>query len=251
MTTPEAGDRPDGPLQPAPSRGSADADRVAAPTTGPDLEPDVEALHRQILREPADPEEGGERAPWWLWAIAVGALFWGGWYLGRTGGTFSTATHIAYAGRDSVTATAAHAQSAAAATDPVAAGKQLFMKNCQVCHQPTGLGIPGSFPPLVGSPWVVGSDQIVARILLNGLHGPIDVKGATFNGVMPAWRDVLKDDEIAAVASYIRQWAPNAAPVVSASTVASIRAATAARGQPWTAPELQTLESAPAAPSSR
>lgn len=251
MTTPESEARADRPEQPGTVAGTEGPAAVPVPRNSPDLEPDVEELHRQILREPADPEEGREHAPWWLWAIAVGALFWGGWYLGRTGGTFSTATHIAYSGRDNVTASAARAQVTAATANPVAAGKQVFVKNCQVCHQPTGLGIPGAFPPLVGSPWVVGSDRVVARILLNGLHGPIVVKGATFNGVMPAWRDVLKDEELAAVATYIRQWAPNSAPAVSPSTVATIRAATAARGQPWTAPELQALETAPAVPPSR
>ena len=204
----------------------------------PDLEPDVERLHRQILREPSDPGEGRERAPWWLWAVAVGAIFWSGWYLGRTGGTFNAATHLAYSGRDNVVVSAANAQRATVSSDPVAAGKQVFTKNCQACHQASGLGVPGAFPPLVGSPWVVGSDQIVVRILLNGLHDPVNVNGLTYNGVMPTWRDVLTDGEIAAVATYIRQWPPNAAPPVTVATVAAVRSATLARGKPWTIAEL-------------
>jgi len=203
-----------------------------------DLEPDVEKLHRQILREPIDPAEGEEPAPLWLWAVAVGAIFWSGFYLGRTGGTFNTTTHIAYSQGSGATPTAAREENAGIATDPVAMGKQVFVKNCQACHQASGLGLPGVFPPLVGSPWVVGSEQVLVRIVLNGLHEPVDIKGTTFNGVMPSWRDILKDDEIAAVTTYIRQWAPNSAPAVTSATVAEARAATASRGKPWTIPEL-------------
>ncbi|GAC1483348.1 MAG: hypothetical protein NVS1B5_02440 [Gemmatimonadaceae bacterium] len=214
-----------------PTRGSQQND-------APNLEPDVERLHRQILREPVDPAEGRERAPFWLWAVAVGAVFWGGWYLGRTGGTFSSATHVAYASRDEGTPKETTGQNTTLPADAIAAGRQVFTKNCQACHQASGLGLPGVFPPLVGSQWVVGSEQIVVRILLDGLHEPIEVKGATFNGVMPTWRNVLKDNEIAAVATYIRQWSPNSAPAVTNETVAAIRGATSARGKPWTVSEL-------------
>lgn len=212
-----------------------------------DLEPDVEQLHRQILREPIDPVEGREPPPLWLWAVAVGAIFWAGFYLGRRGGTFDTATHIAYSQSTGTTPSAASAEKTSVATDPVALGKQVFTKNCQACHQASGLGLPGVFPPLVGSQWVVGSEQILVRIILNGLHEPIEVHGTTFNGVMPSWRDVLKDDEIAAVATYIRQWSPNSAPEVTTATVAGARAATSSRGKPWTVAELTSLpSSAPA-----
>jgi mono/diheme cytochrome c family protein len=206
--------------------------------TPQNLEADVERLHRAILREPRDPEEGQELVPWWLWAVGVVALFWGGWYLGRTGGPLNLTTHVAYATPE---AAGADAGAAAATTvmDPVERGKQIFTQNCQACHQATGLGIPDVFPPLVGSEWVTGPEGTMVRILLDGLQGPVQVKGGTFNGAMPAWRNVLPDADIAAVATYIRQWAPNAAPAVDLATVAAIRASTVSRGKPWTAPELQ------------
>jgi hypothetical protein len=99
--------------------------------------------------------------------------------------------------------------------------------------------LAGVFPPVVGSEWVTGPAEILVHILLNGLHEPITVAGATYNGVMPAWRDVLKDQEIAAVASYIRQWAPNASPPVESDLVSKLREATATRTTPWTATELK------------
>jgi len=209
-----------------------------------DFEPDVEQLHRQILREPIDPVEGREPPPLWLWVVAVGAIFWAGLYLGRRGGTFDTATHIAYSQRTGTTpSTGSQENGRVVPTDMVALGKQVFAKNCQACHQASGLGMPGVFPPLIGSQWVIGSEQVLVRIILDGLHEPIEVHGTTFNGVMPSWRAVLKDDEIAAVATYIRQWSPNSAPPVTMATVAEARAATSSRGKPWTVSELSSVPS--------
>ena len=89
---------------------------------GVDLQPDVERIHRAILREPHDPIEGLERPPWFFTAAILLALFWGGWYLGRYGGTFDTTTHIAYAARQPGIAAAAAGQAADALSDPIAAG---------------------------------------------------------------------------------------------------------------------------------
>jgi mono/diheme cytochrome c family protein len=93
----------------------------------------------------------------------------------------------------------------------------------------------------VGSEWVTGPEEAVIHILLDGLQGQITVAGATFNGAMPAWRAVLNDREIAAVATYIRQWAPNQAPGLTPDTVARLRQETAGREAPWSATELQDL----------
>jgi mono/diheme cytochrome c family protein len=206
---------------------------------GVDLQPDVERLHRAVRREPRDPVEGREPAPWFFVAAVALALFWGGWYLGRYGGEFGTATHVAFAARQPGIAASASAQAAAAIDDPVAAGRRVYEKQCTACHQATGRGVPGAFPPVVGSEWVTGAPETVARILLFGLQGPVQVAGATYNGAMPAWKDVLKDGEIAAVATYLRQWAPNAAPAVTAEQVAALRAAHADRSAAWTAAELE------------
>jgi hypothetical protein len=77
----------------------------------------------------------------------------------------------------------------------------------------------------------------------------VEVAGTTYNGAMPAWRDVLKDEEIAAVATYIRQLESNDAPAVPAADVAALRAADAARTTPWTAAELLSAPPAPAGDS--
>jgi mono/diheme cytochrome c family protein len=126
----------------------------------------------------------------------------------------------------------------------VADGKQVYATTCAACHQATGLGVEGTYPPLAGSEWVNGDEGKVVRIVLNGLTGPVEVAGETYAGAMPPWGGVLKDADIAAVTTYLRSaWGNKAAPVTEA-TVASIRAATKARTAPWTVAELAALKSA-------
>lgn len=82
-------------------------------------------------------------------------------------------------------------------------GKQVFTANCVACHQATGKGLPGVFPPLDGSEWVHGDARTLANILLHGIDGEIEVEGVTYKGAMPAFHQ-LGDAELAAVATYIR-----------------------------------------------
>src|SRR5688572_19601528 len=103
-----------------------------------DLQPDAERLHRAIRREPRDPIEGREPTPWFMWAVIGAALFWGGWYLGRHGGVFGIATHVAFADHQPSTAPTTAAQMTASIADPILAGKNVFTKNCQACHQQNG-----------------------------------------------------------------------------------------------------------------
>lgn len=205
---------------------------------GFDLQPDVERIHRAIQREPRDPVEGREPVPWFFTAVIALSLFWGGWYLGRFGGEFGTETHTAFASRQPGIAAAAAGREAGAVSDPIVAGKAVYEKNCQVCHQAAGQGVPGAFPPLVGSEWVTGAPEPLVRIILHGLQGPVEVAGATYNGAMPAWMDVLGNEEIAAVATYVRQLEANDASAISVEDVVTIRDATP-RATPWTAPELR------------
>ncbi len=95
-------------------------------------------------------------------------------------------------------------------------GKQLFTAHCAACHQASGLGLPGVFPPLAGSEWVVGDERVLANILLHGIEGEIIVAGVTYKGAMPAFRQ-LGDVELAALATHTRAaWSNQAAPVDAA-----------------------------------
>src|SRR5690606_35615910 len=97
---------------------------------------------------------------------------------------------------------------------------------------------------LAGSEWVTGDAGTLTRILLHGLQGPIEVAGQNYNGAMPAWKDLLKDEEIAAVATYLRQLDGNAASPVSVEDVSRLRQRHADRTTMWTAQELARAEPA-------
>jgi mono/diheme cytochrome c family protein len=89
--------------------------------------------------------------------------------------------------------------------DTTAKGRAIFQKICAACHQPDGMGKDGVAPPLAGSEWMLADkgDRLV-RIVLNGLGGPVKVKGREWNLAMPPLRENLKDDEIAVVLTYVR-----------------------------------------------
>jgi mono/diheme cytochrome c family protein len=110
-------------------------------------------------------------------------------------------------------------------------GKQVFSGNCVACHQATGLGLPGVFPPLDGSEWVQGEERVVANILLHGVTGSITVKGANFAGAMPSF-ERLDDAELAAVATFVRSSWSNKAPPIAPEVFEKERKA-AARTTPF------------------
>jgi cbb3-type cytochrome c oxidase subunit III len=116
-----------------------------------------------------------------------------------------------------------HVGTGSAASGASADGAAIFTARCAVCHQATGLG-SGPYPPLAGNADVTAADtSTLIQTVLNGRSGPIQVNGKTFSGAMPAWKDVLTNDEIAAVLSYVRATWSNKAAIVSADQVASAR----------------------------
>jgi mono/diheme cytochrome c family protein len=121
-------------------------------------------------------------------------------------------------------------------------GKVVYSTTCAACHQATGEGVEGTYPPLANSEIVNGDEAKVVRIVLHGLTGPVEVAGETYSGMMPPWGGVLKDPELAAVLTYVRSaWGNKAAPITTAK-VAAIRAATSSRTTPWTAAELANVK---------
>lgn len=112
-------------------------------------------------------------------------------------------------------------------------GKQIFTTSCQACHQATGAGIPGAFPPVAESEWVNGPPKRLVAIILHGLQGEINVKGQKFQGVMPPFKDQLKPDDIAAVATYVRNSFGNKSDLVPVETVNQVKEATKSKAEPW------------------
>lgn len=125
-----------------------------------------------------------------------------------------------------------------AADSPFAMGEKIYQANCMACHQVTGLGLPGAFPPLAGSDWVGKDPNMLARIVIAGMQGPITVNGTEYNSIMAPLGMALSDDDIANVLTYVRQEWGNDYPAVDAATVADARAATGTRGM-WTVEELE------------
>lgn len=101
----------------------------------------------------------------------------------------------------------------------------VYTMYCGTCHQRDGKGDVARFPPLEGSEWVNGDKTKLISIVLNGLSGPITVKGLPYSESMPAHGSFLNDDQVAEVLSYIRKSWGNSSDPVSKEEVAAIRAA--------------------------
>ena len=112
-------------------------------------------------------------------------------------------------------------------------GAALYSSLCVACHQASGTGLPGVFPPLAGSQWVNGKDSTMAAIVLQGVSGQLTVNGVAFNGAMPSFKAQLSDEQLAAVLSHVRSAWGNASPAVEPSTVARVRDELKARTEPF------------------
>jgi len=189
--------------------------------------------------EPSERGDGLAPTPSWFWVLTVVAVGWATFYVAFNSGGFKAEIfnpqQVSWAGGGG---------GVAAPPDPREVGKRVFTKNCVVCHQTTGEGVPGQFPPLVGSEWVLGGewhgDSHLVRVVLNGLQGPVQVKGATFNNAMVPWRH-LGAEQIAAVLTYVRSEWGNDAPPITPAFVTTIMDETADRTEPWTQKELQAI----------
>jgi mono/diheme cytochrome c family protein len=104
----------------------------------------------------------------------------------------------------------------------VVAGEKIYNTYCGSCHQGNGLGDNNRFPPLAGSEWVTGDKKRLIEIVLNGLQGPIEVKGQSYNNVMPQ-HSFLNNEDIASVLTYIRQNFGNTATAIHAEEVNEVR----------------------------
>lgn len=183
---------------------------------------------RARSRERHEPAELHNPIPWPIALVALACIAWGAaYYYGSVG-------YPADAGD----------RRSAIVVDPNAKvdGAAVFAGNCAACHQASGQGLPGVFPPLAGSEWVTGSASTVTQIVLHGLSGPLTVRGQNYQGAMPAFAQ-LKDAELAAVISHVRGAWGNTAGAITAAEVAEARKLE--RSAPWTAAELKAAGLAP------
>ncbi len=104
-------------------------------------------------------------------------------------------------------------------------GKRVYMQTCFACHQPTGLGLTGVFPPLAKSDFLMADKDRAIRGIIKGQSGPMTVNTKTYNGVMPPV--ALNDDQVANVLTYVRNTWGNAGDPVTVEDVRRARAESA------------------------
>ena len=97
-------------------------------------------------------------------------------------------------------------------------GEQVYMASCAACHQPTGMGLPGVFPALKGSPVVLGDVNEHIDVVVHGRPGT----------AMQAFVKQLSIRQVAAVVTYKRNaWGNDTGDVVQPSQIQALIDATA------------------------
>ncbi len=109
-------------------------------------------------------------------------------------------------------------------------GKAIYAREgfCVTCHQPDGGGLSASgFPPIASTKWAIGSEERLVKLVLKGLMGPIKVLDKQYAGQVPMtpFGGMLKDEEVAAVLTYVRNSFGNKASAISPDKVKEVRAA--------------------------
>ena len=170
---------------------------------------------RAQQRENEDPEEAVRPMPVAALLVAAGMVVWAVVYI--------LSTEPLTLSQFGDQRTRAELSGPVAAAGGAVDGKALYAAQCAACHQATGAGLPGVFPPLDGSEWVQGEPRVLANILLHGVTGEITVKGNKYQGAMPAFAQ-LSDAELAGIASFIRGNWSNKAEAVQAELFAKERA---------------------------
>ncbi len=126
----------------------------------------------------------------------------------------------------------------------IAQGQRLYSA-CQSCHGRSGQGQPGMGPRLVEATFIQGDPDNLVRIILNGLEGPLESNGESWNDIMPGFLQDRRftDDAVAALATFLRQsWGHSATPV-SPEAVQRLRPELGGRQVGWTVEQLEELGS--------
>ncbi|WP_256611428.1 cytochrome c oxidase subunit II [Vibrio ostreae] len=113
-------------------------------------------------------------------------------------------------------------QSSVSLEESMALGEKIYLERCSVCHQPTGMGVPGAFPAIKGSPVATGPLEQHLGVVVNGRSGT----------AMQAFGNQLSDKELAAVITYQRNaWGNNTGDTVQASDINAFKTQGQATGE--------------------
>lgn len=200
-------------------------------------------LHGAVRREKAEPRAGREALSVWLLGLYALTIFFGGFYLARYAGDFSGSSLDPTTGPPLARRSSSFEPAPETVQlSPAARGKKIFLANCATCHQASGAGVAGQYPPLAGSEYVTGGTRRLGMIVLKGLQGPLIVKGAQYgSAVMQPWEQTLNDGKIADVLTYIRSDWGNNAPPVTAEAIAALRRELVGRTNSFTQADLEAV----------
>lgn len=102
-------------------------------------------------------------------------------------------------------------------------GERLYLDNCGACHFVTGKGAPGIFPELDQATIVNAGDPTgLIHTILVGAQQPSTAK-APSTLAMPGFGQRLSDEEVAQLATFVRQGWSNRAAAVTKEQVADVR----------------------------
>lgn len=203
---------------------------------------DLDRLHAAVKREKEDLAPASQPMPMWaMFLLFFVALIAGGQLGPMTGGwSFDVSNPFSITGSGDPRPGGG---GAGVALDPFA----LAMKKgssgyavCGGCHQGNGGGLPGQFPPLAGSEYVLGGTARLIRITQHGLTGPITVKGQGFNtpGGMQPFGGVMSSQDLANVLTFVRNSWGNEGTMITKEMVQKVRDEEK-RAVQWTMPELE------------
>jgi mono/diheme cytochrome c family protein len=172
---------------------------------------------------PSDAEPTATRStvPMWIIVVTLLFLFTGFVFYDRHSGWFDPKVYAPYATADQLD----NAQPKSGAAAQMAAGKKNFEMFCGACHGNDGAGKQGQAPPLAGSEIVITKGiHRLTMIPLEGLAGPIKIKGQDWNLNMAPMGAALPDADLAAVLTYIRNSWGNKGDEVTADDIKAVRA---------------------------
>lgn len=87
-------------------------------------------------------------------------------------------------------------------------GELLYKNHCIACHMSDGKGIPGVFPPLAGSDFLLNKPEESINAVLYGLTGEVTVNGEVYFGEMLPIK--ISDQEVTDVLNFVRNnWGNN------------------------------------------
>lgn len=222
---------------------------MSAPSSFPNPDSnDLDRLHAAVKREKVDLAPGTEPAPMWvIFLFMIVAIIAGGQLGPMTGGySFSVSNPFSSSSKLGGADPRPKGPNDGAAADPF----QTAMKKgsngyavCGGCHQGSGMGLPGQYPPLAGSEWVLGGTERLIRVVQHGLVGQVTVKGQNYNfpGGMQAFGAGMSATDLANVLTYIRNTWGNEAPMITKEMVEKVRADDK-RATQWTMADLEAFK---------